>query len=233
MEKTQKNKLSFGIKKFVKTFMLIVTAFVSVFFVACGKSSSASDSGYDAYGHYRLLTPALTFYDKTSDNKTNEYTGSFLVPMEFYRDNTFSTMFNNSLNPYFDHDYDQGGSKAFPMLNGEFEYVSNGSTLDGLNVYYPDYTFWVDGYIYQIHVHVDYSKLVINSKADTANGSYYNSNNYIKPVDVNGSPLQLNNIFKFSYRNGTSGEWLDADEFIQAVYLHSNQETGEIGRAHV
>ena len=67
MEKTQKNKKNI-FSKLAKSFVAMLVVFASVFFAAC--SNSASTSGYDAYGKYRIAQARLTYYEATSDGKT-------------------------------------------------------------------------------------------------------------------------------------------------------------------
>ena len=205
MEKTQKNKKNI-FSKLAKSFVAMLVVFASVFFAAC--SNSASTSGYDAYGKYRIAQARLTYYEATSDGKTNEHTGSFLVPMQFYYEPTEGQLDNaKELAQY----YDQDGDKAMAYNNNE--------SFTGKKLVYPDFTFTVDGNIYQIHVTVNTSKLVMKSSyGAAADEAYFNKDNYVKATTT------LDNIFSFTYRVGTTGEWLDASDFVKAVYLNIDQD---------
>ena len=206
MEKTQKNKKNI-FSKLTKSFVALMVLFVSVFFAAC--SNSASTSGYDAYGKYRIAQARLTYYEATSDGETNEHTGSFLLPMKFYYDTLDKGEADN---------YDQDGTK--PVVYG------NGTSIAGSNIVYPDYTFTVDGYIYQVHVtvhltHDSSPTLIWNNYSNYTSANqeaFFDSRHYVKATTT------LDNIFSFTYRVGTNGTWLDANGFIDAVYLNKDQD---------
>ena len=225
MKKLEKSNSKRILGKLAKSISLCLLAFVSIFFVACGQTSSAKESGFDANGRYRLNAPNIIHYNQTSDGTYNEYTGSFLVPMEFYNGNDYKSQ-TSGLDAFnlenFLKNYDQVGNWAISE--------NDGTRLSSTDLLYPDYTFWVDGIIYQVHVSVNLSQLEIVRTAGGSANSYFNATNYVSALD------DLSNIFKFSYRVGTSGVWQDADGFISAVYLKVNDATnttdvisGELG----
>ena len=221
MKNTQKNKKSNIWARLSKTCLSFALALVSLLLVACGGNTAAT-SGFDAHGKYRMSAPTVSFYSQTSANKTNEYTGSFLWPMEYYHNKNVSKDVVNS-EAGFNFNYDQIGDDGMYGLNG---YTAN-STLDDIVdddsnplLIYPDYSVWVDGYIYQIHVYADLENLKLKTT-----GRNFNSSNYVEALD------DLSDIFRFSYRIGSSGKWMDADNFCSAVYVNNKGDviTGAAG----
>ncbi len=191
MVKSQKNSFRKILSRCGKLFAIMLTAIASVFFAACGEQSKAENSGYDAFGNFRLSTPGMLYYETNSKGNYNEFTGSFVVPMEYY--------FNADK-----QNVDQTGDYGMQSFANNDPFPSN-------NYRYPDFTFLVDNVIYQVHVYVDTNKLRVYKNNN--GGSNFDSKNYIEAT------ASLDEIFKFSYRMGTSGEWLEADGFISSVYL--------------
>ena len=216
MKTTQKNLFAKILSRGLKSLILVIGVFASIFLAGCGKEGSSLGYGFDAYGKYRINDIKVLYYEKTTTGETNEFTGSFLVPMEFYYtksyeeqyDDYFTLLANDQLDyenekQSFIRDLDQSGMHAIR---------ADGKSFSELNVRYPDYNVLLDGKIYQIHVAVNESAL----ETEWQGGSTYSNRNYIK---ANGN---LSDIFKFSYREGTSGTWKDADGFISAVYMKIN-----------
>ena len=225
MSSSRKSKIKNIFSKISKFFLMFVVIFVSVIAVACGAASSSS-SGFDALGNYRIQIDELTFYNVNPSGQYDEYTGSFILPMKYYYSKSYAAQ--TGIHAYdFDHSFDQDGNHALPLLDNNNQFVANGTSMAGLNYYYPDYTFWVDGFLYQIHVYVDYSKLVtsVEDQVNLNNSDgqiYYGNKNHIKVVDG----ADLSDVFDFSYRVGTSGKWLDANGFTSAIYLGISEVSG-------
>ena len=99
MKKLPKKFMSKVASRCVKFVTAFVVMIASILFVACGKSSGAAASDLDAYGKYRLnpVTQVIN-YTRTSEGLYNEYTGSFLVPMEFYADVLLDPQVDNAYN---------------------------------------------------------------------------------------------------------------------------------------
>ena len=218
MDKVHKNK---KFKSITKKLLSIFIAVFAIFLVACGEADAAYDQIFDANGYYRLFTPSISYYEETTDGKQNEHTGSFLVPLEFYRNETTAqveSQYNtitrrNGIK--FNRDFDQQGALGF-------------YNLDTSKLVYPDYTFYISGGIYQVHVQVDTSKLEIVARDTQITGSensYYGNGCYISLA----SGANLSDAFKFYFRKGTSGEWIDASNFIYPVVINSN---GDVSLEH-
>ncbi|MBQ4541451.1 MAG: hypothetical protein IJA23_01220, partial [Clostridia bacterium] len=232
MKKQQKKSMPNVMRKCAKFITMFVMMIVSVFFVACGKTGGAAASEIDAYGKYRLNpVTAVINYAKTSEGRYNEFTGSFIVPMEYYCEGLLKRQIDEAyedredadltidmVKSAFARDYDQVGKYAVPGRANGTTLATLNSTSGNMSIAYPDYSLWVDGCIYQIHVTVDLTKLQIyHEVAQTGgNGTAYDNKNYIAATD------DLSNIFHFSYRIGTSGQWYDADEFVRAIYMENN-----------
>jgi len=209
MENLQKNLKRNAFKKIVSTVFSFLLVFVTVFLTACANNAD-SNTGFDSYGNLRLVSPDIEYYEKTSSDAYNSYTGSFYVPMEYYKTTYDTTDYQNTV----DRAFDQSGFKAVKSAyNGKF-------FSEMTDFAFPDYTFLVDGMVYQIHVAVDTSKLKFVTGANTENvyehkaGSSY----YLSATD------ELSSIFTFYYRQATVGEWLDASHFVSAAY---KSETGD------
>ena len=225
MEGTQKNKFSKILRFCLKSLSLVFVMVSAIIFVACAGASSSYKSDFDSAGRYRLNAVTLRYYDRSSNGSQNEFTGSFLVPMEYYRDESYDDMVKHADSPdSFTRDFDQSGSRPFYDL-----LVSNAVNAD-LNygkLVYPDYTFWISGHIYQIHVAVVVENLVADISTANANAgsyAYYGPKNFIKLKP--GKTLE--ETFRFSYRPGTSGTWLNANGFASAVFLSKNPDNDEI-----
>ena len=66
MSKLQKKSISKIMNRCVKFISLFVVMLTSIFYVACGKKSSAAASDLDAYGKYRLdQVTDIEFYNIT------------------------------------------------------------------------------------------------------------------------------------------------------------------------
>ena len=216
-----------------KCLAVVLFAFMTIFFAACSTTESY-DYLFDAEGRYRLNKIEASYYNKTSNGLQNQYTGSFLIPLEYYCDATYQDMSNLAsslgvIDGAFYRNFDQTGSKAFyHLVLSEQDPNYNGYKASGfVNVLkYPDYTISISGNLYQVHVSVDTSKLQIvmaNGKT-TASGEtlFYGYDNYI--AVASGS---LSDVFHFAYRKGLSGDWKNADGFIKAVYLSRSQRDGQ------
>ena len=218
MKKSSGKSFKNFFSKLSKILVFVITIFASCLLAACNVDA-ATETGYDSEGRLRLLQPELIYYEKNPNGKTDEFTGSFLVPMEYYFDasiddqltyiNGFGTSATKE-NTY--NDLDQAGRYA--------------AAASMSKIVYPDYTFVVDGVIYQVHVSVDKSKLEFST--GTSSLSSY-SDRYVR-VSAN---TNLKDVFKFSYRTGTSGDWLDATAtvsgakegkgiFIEPVYKNAD-----------
>ncbi|MBQ8425316.1 MAG: hypothetical protein IJX17_04780 [Clostridia bacterium] len=221
MEKSHKKNISHVVSKSLKCLMSFMIIFVSLVLVACGSSSSAYDYYFDANKKYRLNKVSIMYYETTSGGLQNEYTGSFLIPMEYYCNKDYGTMVGKAgtNSNTFDRSFDQSGSRAFYhlSLNG-----SNPWGSDFVNVLtYPDYTFMISGNLYQVHVSVDTSKLqIVGANPSNENPTYYTRANYIKATD------SLDKVFSFAFRKGVTGNWIDANQFIRVVYMQENNVGG-------
>ena len=219
MKRTQKNPISKIFSRCRKSLAIMFVAISGIFLVACSATSSSYEADFDAEGRYRLGAVTLTYYDKTSDGSQNEFTGSFLLPMEFYRDEIYSKQVSDSKGneAEFYRNFDQTGITPFWNTNS-----SNG-ILSLNDLVFPDYTFWISGHIYQLHVSVDIRNLEICTTTENiATGAiaYYGNNNYVRLK----AGATLEGTFRFSYRSGTSGEWRDADGFAKAVYMSKSSD---------
>ena len=140
---------------------------MTVFLAACSNNAD-SNTGFDSYGNLRLAAPEIEYYEKNSSGAYNSYTGSFYVPMEYYKVTYDTTDYQNTK----DLAFDQSGSKA---VKNSFD----GQLFSDHNEFaFPDYNFFVEGMLYQVHVSVDTSKLVFKASSisehpylnDPANG---------------------------------------------------------------
>ena len=219
MTKLQKNKKTQIWKALTRFAVLVLAIFSSVFFIACSTNEKEAESGYDAYGKYRLEKPDIIYYEKTKDNGYNEDTGSFLVPLEFYNNNSTT----NSLS------YDQSGENAYyNFVNTWIADSKKDLDLTAESIQYPDLTFMVDGYVYQLHISVDTTNLKIHIDSDINIGLgkmqlHSKSKSYVYPTAA------MNQVFKLSYRLGTSGTWIDASGIAEVVALNA----GDITRDYV
>ncbi len=148
MENLQKKVKRNAFKKIATSVFSFLLMFVTIFLSACANSAD-SNTGFDSYGNLRLVSPEIEYYEKTSGGAYNSYTGSFYVPMEYYKTTYDTTDYQNTM----DRAFDQSGYKA---LGAAF---SGKKLSDKSELVFPDYTFIVDGMVYQVHVAVDTTKL--------------------------------------------------------------------------
>ena len=209
MDNLQKNLKRNVFKKVFTSLFSFLLVFVTVFLAACSINAD-SNTGFDSYGNLRLAAPEIEYYEKNSSGAYNSYTGSFYVPMEYYKVTYDTTDYQNTR----DLAFDQSGSKAVKRsFDGHL--FSDHTEFD-----FPDYNFFVEGMLYQVHVSVDTSKLVFKASSasehpylnDPANGKEY----YLSTTE------SLSNVFRFYYREGSSGEWLDASKFVSAAYKNAD-----------
>ena len=203
MENLQKKLKRNVFKKIAASVFSFMLLFVTIFLSACANSAD-SNTGFDSYGNLRLVAPDIEYYEQTSGDAYNSYTGSFYVPMEYYKTTYDTTDYQNTM----DRAFDQSGYRA---LGAAF---SGKKLSEKSELVYPDYTFFVDGMVYQVHVAVDTTKLefVVGPNANNVYEHKAGSSYYLSASE------ELANIFKFYYRQATSGEWLDASHFISAAY---------------
>ena len=209
MENLQKNLKRNVFKKIASSIFSFMLLFVTIFLTACANNAD-SNTGFDSYGNLRLVTPGIEYYEKTTFDTYNGYTGSFYVPMEYYKTTYDLEDYQNTLG----REYDQTGTKAVKS-------TFNGTLFsEHAELAFPDYNFIVDGMIYQVHVAVDTTKLEFVTGTNT-NNSYEH-----RPAEGRkyylSAPADLSTVFTFYYRQATSGTWLDASHFVSAAYKNAD-----------